>query len=88
MVKRPAGRLVRHFVEEPRACSYLPGVQASLEYRLMVDVGIPLTLKQVGVREDMIEVMADDSLKSGNVPLNPRRVRREDIVAIFKQALG
>ncbi len=31
-------RLVRHFVEEPRPCSYLPSVKASLEYRLMVEV--------------------------------------------------
>lgn len=31
-------RLVRHFVEEPRSCSYLPALKASLEYRLMVDV--------------------------------------------------
>ncbi len=34
-------RLVRHFVEEPRECSYLPGVKASLEYRLMVEVAPP-----------------------------------------------
>lgn len=31
-------RLVRHFIEAPRTCSYLAGVQASLEYRLMVNV--------------------------------------------------
>jgi len=31
-------RLVRHFVEEPRTCSYLSNVRAALEYRLMVDV--------------------------------------------------
>jgi arginine-tRNA-protein transferase len=30
--------LVRHFIEEPRACSYLPKLKAALEYRLMVDV--------------------------------------------------
>ena len=34
-------RLVRHFIEEPRACSYLPQLKASLEYRLMVDVSPP-----------------------------------------------
>ena len=31
-------KLVRHFIEQPRACSYLPVVSAALEYRLMVDV--------------------------------------------------
>ncbi len=31
-------RLVRHFIEEPRSCAYLPANMASLEYRLMVNV--------------------------------------------------
>jgi arginine-tRNA-protein transferase len=42
-------RLVRHFIEEPRACSYLPALKASLEYRLMVDV-TPLELEALLVR--------------------------------------
>lgn len=42
-------RLVRHFVEEPRGCSYLSGVQAALEYRLMVDVA-PEELEQLIIR--------------------------------------
>lgn len=32
-------RLVRHLIEAPRACSYLPDTLASLEHRLMLDVG-------------------------------------------------
>jgi arginyl-tRNA--protein-N-Asp/Glu arginylyltransferase len=32
-------RLVKHLVEAPRACSYLPDTVASLEHRLMLDVG-------------------------------------------------
>ena len=31
-------RIVRHFIEEPRACAYLSDRLASLEYRLMVNV--------------------------------------------------
>lgn len=42
-------RLVRHFIEEPRACSYLPDLKASLEYRLMVDVS-PTELESLLVR--------------------------------------
>jgi len=42
-------RLVRHFIEEPRACSYLPAVKASLEYKLMVDV-TPLELEELMLR--------------------------------------
>lgn len=45
----PVARLVRHFIEEPRPCSYLQGVKASLEYRLMVDV-TPLELEELLVR--------------------------------------
>ena len=42
-------RLGRHFIEEPRGCSYLPSVRASLEYRLMVDV-TPQELENLIIR--------------------------------------
>jgi leucyl-tRNA---protein transferase len=32
-------RLLKHLVEAPRACSYLPDTLAALEHRLMLDVG-------------------------------------------------
>lgn len=31
-------RQLRHFIESPRPCSYLPNVEAELEHRLLVDV--------------------------------------------------
>lgn len=42
-------QLLRHFIEEPRSCSYLPHLRASLEYRLMVDV-TPLELERLLMR--------------------------------------
>ncbi len=36
--RRSVARLIQHFFEEPRECSYLPDRQASLEIRLEVDV--------------------------------------------------
>lgn len=42
-------RLVRHFVEEPRTCSYLANLKAALEYRLMVDV-TPMELQALVMR--------------------------------------
>lgn len=45
----PVARLVRHFIEAPRPCSYLPEVEAALEYRLMVDVS-PQELEAMLVR--------------------------------------
>jgi alcohol dehydrogenase class IV len=56
--------------------------------RLSKDIGIPQTMREVGITEEMIPALADDSMLSGNVPLNPRRVTKADIVAIFEKALG
>ena len=76
--------------EDITGLSSMQGAELAVEAvrRLMIDVGIPLTLKAVGVTAEMIPVMSDDSMKSGNVPLNPRRVTRQDIVDIFTRALG
>jgi alcohol dehydrogenase len=55
--------------------------------KLMRDIGIPMKMSECGVTDDMIEALADDSLLSGNVGLNPRRAKREDIVALLQRAL-
>jgi arginyl-tRNA--protein-N-Asp/Glu arginylyltransferase len=34
------GQLLNHFVEDPRACDYLRGQEAALEYRVMTGVGV------------------------------------------------
>lgn len=52
------------------------------------DVGIPRWLKDVGVKADKIEVMADDTMKSGNIPVNPRLVRRQDVVNLYQELMG
>jgi len=56
--------------------------------RLADDVGIPRWLKDVGVQADRIPVMADDTLKSGNVLVNPRQVRREDVIDLYTRLMG
>jgi alcohol dehydrogenase class IV len=61
-------------------------VQAVRE--LASDVGIPATLREVGVTEDRLDRMADDAMKSGGIPLNPRRVTRDDVLRVFRAALG
>ena len=50
-------------------------------------LGIPATLSAVGVTEDKIDAMADDAMKSGNIAVNPRSSRKEDIVRLYKKAL-
>ena len=51
------------------------------------DIGIPEGLRAVGVTDDMLEPMAEDAMKSGNIPLNPRRVTKKDILNIYKRAM-
>ena len=63
------------------------------------DIGIPADLttaiRQVAkgkeVSEDEIEskidAMADDAMKSGNIAVNPRSSRKQDIVALYYKAL-
>ena len=43
------GELLNHFVEDPRACDYLPDERATLEYRVMSGVG-PEELESLLVR--------------------------------------
>ncbi len=54
--------------------------------QLAADVGIPERLRDVGVTRDRLETMTDDAMKSGNVLVNPRITRREDILHLFEQA--
>ena len=63
------------------------------------DIGIPADLttairqaaKGKKVSEDEIEskidAMADDAMKSGNIAVNPRSSRKQDIVALYYKAL-
>lgn len=50
------------------------------------DVGIPSTLKEMGVKEEDFELMAENALKDGNAFSNPRNGTKNDIIELFKQA--
>jgi alcohol dehydrogenase len=54
---------------------------------MAVNLGIPKNLKEVGVTEDMIPVMAEDAMKSGNILVNPRQSTLEDIIGLYKKAM-
>jgi alcohol dehydrogenase len=51
------------------------------------DVGIPNTLSEAGVDSDGIQVLAEDSMKSGNVVVNPRKTTLEDVIALYEEAM-
>jgi alcohol dehydrogenase len=55
---------------------------------LAADVEIPHDLRQVGVTEALLDRLADDAMKSGGIPLNPRRVSRDDVLRVYRAALG
>lgn len=55
--------------------------------KLNNDLGIPKSLSEVGVTEDMIPAMAEDAMKSGNIPANPRQTSLKEITELYKKAL-
>lgn len=59
----------------------------SAMFRLSADLGIPKSLKEVGIREEDIELMSANALKDGNAFSNPRKGNEEDVAAIFKAAM-
>lgn len=53
------------------------------------DVGIPTGLRAVGVTDAMLEPLADDTMKATIVVgLNARRPTREEVVALFREAMA
>lgn len=55
-------------------------------FKLSKDIGIPASLKEMGVKEEDFEYMAEMALKDGNAFSNPRKGNENDIVEIFKAA--
>jgi len=51
------------------------------------EVGIKPTLSDYGVTEDAIPNMAKDAMQSGNILVNPRETRLEDIETLYRAAL-
>ncbi|MGE5618911.1 MAG: iron-containing alcohol dehydrogenase [Sphingomonadaceae bacterium] len=60
-------------------------VQAVRE--LSRDIGIPESFKPFGVTEESIPALVEDSMKSGNIPVNPVRVTREALAEILRKSM-
>ncbi len=54
---------------------------------LFADLGLPATLKELGVDPALIPELAVDAMKSGNIPVNPRTTREQDFVALYQKAM-
>jgi len=55
--------------------------------RLSKDVGIPSGLAEIGVTEKDIPFMAENALKDVCTLFNPRTVKLDDLVNLYKKAL-
>ena len=54
---------------------------------LSKDVGIPSGLKELGVEEDKLQVMAELALADPCAPGNPKEMTMEDAIALYKAAM-
>lgn len=54
---------------------------------LAADIGIPASLGEYGLREEHVPRIVAEAMKSGNVPVNPRRADAEDLARILRQTL-
>ncbi len=52
------------------------------------DIGIPAGLSCFGVREEHVAQVVEEAMKSGNVPVNPRRADASDLARILRQAIS
>jgi alcohol dehydrogenase len=64
-----------------------PATLVAAVSKLSAELGIPQTLTEVGVTEDMIPAMALDAMKSGNILVNPRSTTLTQIEDLYRQAL-
>lgn len=49
-------------------------------------LGIPQTLREIGIPEDMIPTLAKQAINDACTPGNPREVTVDDIIALYKEA--
>lgn len=66
--------------------SFTPGMLVNELRTLNESLGIPESLKKVGVDERRFDAMAEDAMKSGNIVINPRKTTRDDIIKLYRSA--
>ena len=60
---------------------------ASFIESLNADIGLPPSLRAMGVTEDMIARMVEGAMKDHSTATNPRPLQRDDFEALFREAL-
>ncbi len=81
--------IIYNYIRESKeeVSNFVPSMLVDELRRLNQDLGIPKSLSEVGVTEDLIPNMAEDAMKSANVLANPRQTNVNDIIALYKKAL-
>ena len=72
--------------KEP-AADFRPQMLIDEVKKLNADLGIPASLREVGVTEENIEAMAVDAMKAANIAANPRQTTLKDVIALYYKAL-
>lgn len=65
-----------------------PGLRAAdAVRRLAAAVGAPMSLAEVGVKEEALAEMAAEAIKSAHIRVNPRPLELADLIEVYGQAL-
>lgn len=78
-----------NYIHQGTPCTenFQPSMLVEEIRRLNAELGIPARLSDVGVTADKIPAMAEDAMKSGNIPANPRQTTLKDMIALYEKAL-
>jgi alcohol dehydrogenase len=81
-------KIYNYISETPEyAEEFIPSMLVRKIRQLNHQLGIPAALHDVGVTEEYFDAMADDAMKSGNIAVNPRDTKRQDILELYRLAL-
>lgn len=81
-------KIYNYIAREPfSGSSFKPEYLVEELRALNKELGIPGSLKEAGVDESKIEIMAADAMKSGNIAVNPRATKLSDMIDLYKKAM-
>ncbi len=81
-------KIYNYIAEIPLGKDEFESFMLADEIRDLNDIlGIPATLGEVGVKAEAIPAMAADAMKSGNIAVNPRSSKLEDIEMLYRKAM-
>ncbi len=80
--------VIYHYIREGKGEveNFKPEMLVEEVKKLNDILGIPKSLREVGVTEDKFEAMAKDAMKTVNVLVNPRQSNLKDIVELYRKA--